>query len=166
MQDQIYQFLSNLPLFSEIPENELSQVINEISVEIFPKNTILSVQGRTKLERVYIIKDGSLELFYETNGEKELIGSLKPGETFGGVAILMNAGISVRTAKIVEDATLYTLPQKVFLDICANHNSIYEQFAGQFRRQMSNASFASIVAAGQALHFLSQLVPFSFRTEG
>jgi CBS domain-containing protein len=107
MQDQICQFLSKLPLFSDLPENELSQMAGEISVEIFPKNTVLSVQGRTKLESVYIIKEGLLELFYETNGERELSGSLKPGESFGGVSILMNAGISVRTVKIVDDATLY-----------------------------------------------------------
>jgi CBS domain-containing protein len=151
MQDQICQFLSKLPLFSDLPENELSQMAGEISVEIFPKNTVLSVQGRTKLESVYIIKEGLLELFYETNGERELSGSLKPGESFGGVSILMNAGISVRTVKIVDDATLYTLPRNVFLEICARNNFFYEFFANQF--------------AGQALHFLSRLVPFSFLPE-
>jgi CBS domain-containing protein len=165
MQDQIYQFLSNLPLFSDLPENELSQVVKEISVEMFPKNTILSVQGKTKLERIYIIKEGSLELFYETNGKKELSGSLKSGESFGGVSILMNAGISVRTVKIVDDATLYTLPRNVFLEICTRHNFFYEFFAGKFRKQMADESYASIVAVGQALHFLSRLVPFSFLPE-
>ena len=66
MKDQIYQFLSELPLFSELPENELSRVAGEISVKTYPKSTILSVQGRTKLDCVYIIKEGSLELFYES----------------------------------------------------------------------------------------------------
>ena len=165
MQDQIYQFLSKLPLFSDLPENELSQLTGEISVEMFPKNTVLSVQGRTKLESVYIIKEGSLELFYETNGEREISGSLEPGGSFGGVSILMNAGISVRTVKIVDDATLYTLPRNVFLEICARHNFFYEFFANQFRKQMSDESYASIVAAEQALHFLSRLVPFSFLPE-
>ena len=93
----------------------------EISVETFPKNTVISVQGRTKLERVYIVKEGSLELFYETNGERELSGALEPGESFGGVSILMNAGISVRTVMVVDDATLYSLPRNVFLEICARH---------------------------------------------
>jgi CBS domain-containing protein len=165
MQKEIYQFLSNLPLFSGLPEDVLSQLASEISVEKFPKNTILSVQGRTKLELVYIIKEGSLELFYESNGKKQLSGSLKPGESFGGVSILMNAGISIRTVKIVDDATLYTLPRKVFLDICNRHHFFYEFFASQFRNHMSNESFAAIVAAGQAPHFLSKLVPFSFLVE-
>ena len=165
MQDQIYRFLSNLPLFSGLPEDELSQLVGEISVEKFPKNTVLSVQGRTKLVCVYIIKEGSLELFYETNGEKKLSGSLKRGDSFGGVAILMNAGISVRTVKIVDDATLYSVPRNVFLEICARHNFFYEFFASQFHKRMTDESYAAIVAAGQALHFLSRLVPFSFLPE-
>ena len=165
MQNQIYQFLSNLPLFSELPENDLLQLAENISVETFPKNTILSVQGRTKLEQIYIIKDGSLELFYETNGERKLSGFLKPGESFGGVSVLMNAGISVRTAITVEDATLYTLPQKTFLQICERHNFFYDFFAARFHKQMSNEYYASLVASGQALHFLSHLVPFSFLPE-
>ncbi len=136
-----------------------------MSLEIFPKNIVLSVQGKTKLESVYIIKEGSLELFYETGGEKELTGHLKPGEIFGGICILMNAGISVRTVKIVADATLYTLPQKVFLEICARHNFLYEYFAAKFRKRMSDETYSSVAVAGQVQHFLSRLVPFSFLSE-
>jgi len=165
MKDQIYQFLSQTPPFSELSEKQLLRVAAEMSVEIFPKNTILSVQGKTKLESIYIIKEGSLELFYETGGEKELIGFLKPGEIFGGICILMNAGISVRTVKVVDDATLYTLPQKVFLEICDRHSFLYEYFAAKFRKRMSDETFSSVAVAGQTQHFLSRLVPFSFLSE-
>jgi CBS domain-containing protein len=165
MKDRIYQFLSSTPPFSELPENELSRVAAEMSEEIFPKNIVLSVQGKTKLESVYIIKEGSLELFYETNGEKGLTGFLEPGDIFGGMCILMNAGISVRTVKIVDDATLYTLPQKVFLEVCARHNFLYEHFAAKFSNRMSDKTYSSIAVTGQAQHFLSRLAPFSFLSE-
>ena len=165
MKDQIYQFLSQTPPFSELPENELLRVAAEMSVENFPKDTVLSVQGKTKLESIYIIKEGSLELFYDTGGEKELIGLLKPGEIFGGICILMNAGISVRTVKVVDDATLYTLPQKVFSELCAHHSFLYEYFAANFRKRMSDETYSSVAVAGQTQHFLSRLVPFSFLPE-
>jgi CBS domain-containing protein len=140
-------------------------VAGEIELKKYPKTTILSVQGRTKLDCVYIIKAGSMELFYETEGQKNIKGILEPGETFGGVSILMNAGISVRTVQVVADATLYVLSQKVFLEVCTRNKNFYEHFAGRFRSQMSNDSYASIVAAGQALHFISGLVPFTFLPE-
>ena len=165
MQDQVFQFLSELPLFSELPENELSRLVADISVMTYPKSTILSVQGRTKLDCVYIIKEGLLELFYESDGEREIKGFLKPGDIFGGISILMNAGISVRTVQVVDDAMLYHLPQKVFLDACTRHKYLYEYFAEKFSKRMSDESYASVVATGQAVHFLSHLVPFSFLPE-
>ena len=165
MENTIYKFLSGLPLFSMLPEKEVAFVAGEITEIKYPKTTVLSVQGRTKLDCVYIIKNGKMELFYETNGEREIKGILDIGETFGGVSILMNAGISVRTVQVVNDATLYVIPQKVFLEVCTRNKNFYEHFAGRFRAQMSNASYASIVTVGQALHFISHLVPFSFLPE-
>jgi len=165
MEDQIYRFLKGLPLFARLPKKEVSYVAGEIEVKTYPRSTILAVQGRTKLDCVYIIREGSMELFYETDGEKAIKGILEPGEIFGGVSILMNAGISVRTVQVVADAKLYVLPHKVFLEVCTRHKNLYEHFAGRFRAQMSNESYASVVTAGQALHFLSGLVPFSFLPE-
>jgi CBS domain-containing protein len=165
MEDQVHKFLSGLPLFSGLSKKEVSFVTDEITIKKYPKTTILSVQGRTKLDCVYIIKEGRMELFYESHGERDLKGVLEPGDTFGGVSILMNAGISVRTVQVVADATLYVLSQKVFLEVCTRNKNFYEHFAGRFRTQMSNHSYASIVAAGQALHFISGLVPFTFLPE-
>jgi CBS domain-containing protein len=165
MEDKIYKFLSGLPLFSMLPEKEVTSIAEEITEIKYPKSTVLSVQGRTKLDCVYVIKSGMIELFYETNGERENKGTLDKGETFGGVSILMNAGISVRTGQVVNDATLYVIPQKVFLEVCTRNKNFYEHFAARFRAQMTNASYASIVTAGQALHFISHLVPFSFLPE-
>jgi len=165
MEDKISKFLSGFALFSKLPKKEVSFVAAEIEVKKYPKSTVLAVQGRTKLDCVYIINAGSMELFYESDGQKSIKGILEPGETFGGVSILMNAGISVRTVQVVADATLYVLPQKAFLEVCTRNKNFYEHFAGRFRSQMSNDSYASIVAAGQALHFISDLVPINFLPE-
>ena len=165
MEEKVFKFLSGLALFSKLSKKEVSFVAGEIEEKKYPKNTILAVQGRTKMDCVYIIKSGSMELFYETAGQKSIKGLLEPGESFGGVSILMNAGISVRTVQVVADATLYVLSQKVFLEVCTRNKNFYEHFAGRFRTQMANESYAAVVTAGQALHFLSGLVPFSFLPE-
>ena len=165
MNDEILQFLSNLPPFTSLPEEELSRVADHTSEKTYPQNTILSVQGRTTLDRVYLIKEGSLELFYETEDERTLSGFLGPGEIFGGIYILMNAGLSVRTVQTVDVTTLYTLPQNVFLDLCTKYDFFYEYFAEMFRDRMSNEAYASVATSGQIQHFLSRLAPFSFLPE-
>ena len=70
MKDEILQFLSKLPPFTSLPEEELQRVADHASEKTYPKKTILSVQGRTTLDHVYLIKEGSLELFYETEDER------------------------------------------------------------------------------------------------
>lgn len=165
MKDEIFKYLANLPPFAKLPEEDLAMAAEQASVKTFPKKTILSVQGRTTLKHVYILKEGSLELFYETENEKTLSGFLKPGEIFGGIYILMNAGLSVRTVQTVDDATLYTLPQDVFLDLCKRYDFFYDFFAEKFRDRMSNEAYASVATSGQIQHFLSRLVPFSFLPE-
>jgi CBS domain-containing protein len=165
MKDEIFKYLANLPPFAKLPEEDLAMAAEQASVKTFPKKTILSVQGRTTLKHVYILKEGSLELFYETENEKTLSGFLKPGEIFGGIYILMNAGLSVRTVQTVDDATLYALPQDVFLDLCKRYDFFYDFFAEKFRDRMSNEAYASVATSGQIQHFLSRLVPFSFLPE-
>ncbi|MGD9023642.1 MAG: DUF294 nucleotidyltransferase-like domain-containing protein, partial [Desulfobacterales bacterium] len=165
MSESILTFLKKQAPFSKLPESECKRIAESLTIENLAGGHSLSVQGRTKLEYVYIVKDGILELFYETDGEKEMSGIVKPGEVFGGISILMNAGISVRSVKVVEDATLYVLPEKVFLDVATQHTDFYEFFAEKFRKRMLNKSYASVVAAGQVLHFLHELAPFSFLPE-
>ena len=165
MEQQIFNFLSKQPLFSELPEGDLKYLAGVISVKNYPDGYILCVQGRSELDCIYIIREGSLELYYDSNGEKELSGFLNQGEIFGGVSILMNAGISVRSVRIVQNSIVYTLSKPEFLDLCTRYSFFYEFFAEKFRRRMLDKSYASIVSVGQALHFLSQQVPFTFLPE-
>lgn len=162
MSEPVLTFISEQAPFSKLPLSERKRIAASLSFEDYASGHNLSVQGRTKLEYVYIVKDGILELFYESDGEKEMSGIVKQGEVFGGISILMNAGISVRSVKVVEDTTLYVLPEKVFLDVATRHAGFYEYFAEKFRKRMMNKSYASVVAAGQGLHFLHGLAPFSF----
>ena len=162
MQDQVFTFLSGLPSFARLPAAELKKISEAVTAKTFQSGHNLSVQGRTKLKHIYIIKEGLLELFYESDGEKELSGTLQPGDIFGGISVLMNAGISVRSVRIVEEATLYILPKKVFLDACTLHKDFYEYFAEKFRKRMMNKSYAAVVAAEQVFRFLRELAPFSF----
>ena len=165
MPDEVLTFLSKQSPFSNLPQTELKRISEAVTTENYSSGYNLSIQGRTSLDHVYIVKEGVLELFSESDGEKEMSGLLKKGKIFGGISLLMNAGISVRSVNVLEDTTLYVVPEKVFLDICTLHTDFYEFFAERFRKRMLNKSYASVVAAGQALHFLHELAPFSFLPE-
>ena len=165
MEDQAFDFITTLPPFSSLPESDRNHLVSSMTLEHFSEGTTLTVQGISNLDCIYVIREGSMELYYETNGAKEISGFLKQGEIFGGISILMNGGVSIRTVQMVKDTTCYVLPKKDFLDVCTRHTFFYEFFVERFSRQMMDDSYASMVAAGQALHFLSNLEPFSMLPE-
>lgn len=162
MKTQYASFISDCPPFDLLPDNEIMSIEGQITELPLTKGHILSVQGRTKIDKIYIIKNGVLELYYEKFGKKTLTGELTPGSIFGGISILMNSGISVRSVVAKEDAILYIIDGKIFIDICNRYKNFYEYFVNTFSRHMLNESYATIIATSQAFLFLSQTVPFSF----
>ena len=162
MEKQIYQYLSGMPHFSFLPKEEREKVAAATVEKSFPKGTTYAVQGQSKIDNIFIVKKGSIALFDEKKGAEKPTGFIKPGEVFGGITILLNAGISLRTAIVEEDCTGLIVPKEIFLDLCTRHKSFYEFFLENYSRNIFDTSLASIIEFGQAKYFLSQLVPFSF----
>ncbi|MFO7667286.1 MAG: DUF294 nucleotidyltransferase-like domain-containing protein [Desulfobacterales bacterium] len=165
MNKDVTEFLSDILPFSKLPEKELKQVSKSISISTYSKDSNLAIQNITKIENVYIIKEGLVELYFDKQGKKVLSGFLKAGDIFGGISILMNAGLSIRTTTVHQDSTIYTIPAKKFLDLCTRYKMFYEYFVETFSGRMLDESYASIIAAGQAFQFLKGIVPFSFLPE-
>ncbi len=107
MNTEAFDFLSNLKPFSFLQEDDLKQLSSTISEEDYEKDTVLSVQGKSEADHVLIVKDGSLDLFYDKEGKRIVSGSIRQGEVCNGMAILMNAGIAVRTIIVGEDTSCY-----------------------------------------------------------
>ena len=165
MSNEVFQFLSNLKPFSFLPENELQKIADNISEKRCAKDTILSVQGKSAVEDIFIIKTGSLELYYDSEGKKIRSGFLKPGEVCGAIASLMNAGLAIRTVRVAQEASLYTIPQTIFSDVCNRSEPFHEFFVKIYSKLMRDESYSAIMATGQAFQFLSGVIPFSFLPE-
>jgi CBS domain-containing protein len=165
MTGQIVEFLAKAEPFSRIPEQDLARIASKMSVMTYPSGSVLGTQGETTLNQIFVIRSGSVELFFEDQGQKRLRGMLNPGEIFGAISILMNLGLSIRTAKVKDDATLYVLPKKAFLDLCNHHASVYDYFAETFSARMVDETYAAIIASLQAFTFLAEVDPFSFLPE-
>ncbi|MFH1983654.1 MAG: DUF294 nucleotidyltransferase-like domain-containing protein [Pseudomonadota bacterium] len=153
-------FLQQHP-YSLLSSKDARSLSERLTEKLISAGTIFAVQGRTRLEGVYLIRNGSLELFYDKKEEKQLSGILGPGDIFGGISILMNQGISVRTAKAQTDCAFFFLPTDAFTDLCTRYVKFREYFVETFSRRMLNESYASILALNQITTFLSVLEPFS-----
>ena len=162
---EMFDFLSQTPVFAPLPEKELWNICIHMTKEQYDKGFILCRQDETFLDKVVIIENGSLELYFDEEGKKLLRGTLGRKDVFGGIAILMNSGKSARTVVVQEDATLLVIPKDNFIDICTRYQSFYTFFVETFHDRMLDKSYASIFQSSQISHFLSGIVPFSLLSE-
>ena len=143
--ERIYAFISGIPPFTFLPHDELEQIENELKLVTHPKGTLLFVQGNSVVEYLYIIRNGAVERYFEEGGEKTLRGMLGEGDTYGGISMLVNDGISVRTVFVSEDTDFYTLGKARFLELCKTYDSFSEYFTDTFGKRMIDRSYAAIL---------------------
>ncbi len=165
MNQEAVDLLSKIEPFALLPGDVLGAVAAQLALMTFPGGTVLAEQGRTTMDQIYIVRSGRLDLFFESRGEKALRSALDAGGIFGGISILMNAGLAIRSLTVTDDAALYVLPKTVFLELCQRFSDFRSHFVSAFNRRMQDESYGAAIAASQVVYFLSRIVPFSFLDE-
>lgn len=163
MTNEAFKFLCDIVPFSFLPKDLLKDVARELDMTAYPKETVLFVQGQSRIDRLYIFFEGAAERYYEDDEEIVLRGLIGEGDTYGGGSILSNNGISLRSVKTNEDSRLYTLEKDRFLDLCHRVPSFSEYFTDAFGNRMLDKSYAEIIAKSvrpkhDAPAYLSQTV--------
>ena len=148
MQYQAFEFLSKIPPFTFLPDEELQKIAVAVSMKYYPKEKDLFVQGRSKFQHLYIIRKGAVERYYKEDEHEILQEFLSDGDIFGGVSMLLHNGISARMMRTKADTDFYLLPKKYFLDICARYEAFSDYFTDIFGKLMLDKSFAAIIAKG------------------
>lgn len=165
MKPAILRFLSAMPHFSFLTKEELALVVSRATIVHLPKGHPVSAQGKTRVERVLVITKGQLSLYQDDQGRKELTGYIKKGEVFGGITLMLNAGISLRTAKADTDVDAISIPGPVIMEVCTQNKAFHEYFLANFSHNIFDKSLDAITRTAQARLFLSGIDPFSFLPE-
>ncbi len=165
MKAGIFRFLSSMPHFSFLTKEELDLVVSKAELIHLPRGHSVSIQGKTRIENVLVIMRGQLSLYQDDQGEPELSGYIKQGEVFGGISVMLNAGISLRTTKVDTDLHAISIPDTVIMEMCTKNKAFYEYFLANFSNNIFDKSIDAITWAVQARLFLSDIVPFTFLPE-
>ncbi|MCP4690088.1 MAG: cyclic nucleotide-binding/CBS domain-containing protein, partial [Desulfobacterales bacterium] len=143
---QAQTFLAGVDPFSFLPEEEIEQLSTELEMVRFSRDTVLFVQGRSRVGYLYILQAGSAERYYEEGNKKNMRGILSRGDLYGGISMLLNDGVSVRTLQVHAKSYFYLLPRQVFMDICKRHKAFTEYFTDTFGKMMLDRSYAAIIS--------------------
>ena len=132
--------------FSFLPEKAKEDLLSHFSSETIKKDTILLVQEISPIEKFLVLSRGSAQYYFEHNNEKTLQGRLNEGDNFGGISILLNDAVAIRTLQVLEDSVFLSLDADIFLKTCTEFEEFKAFFTNAFGALMLNKSFAGIIA--------------------
>ena len=138
--------IAKYPPFSFLPEQRITELQSLFSEERGEKNDVRFIRGKTRVRYLYVVASGAAELYYEKGGEKTLRRMLSEGDCFGGISILLNNSLAVRTMRISEDTVFYRLPADDFLMLCDQFDDFKEFFTNTFGKKMLDRSYAEMIS--------------------
>lgn len=107
--------MKKIPIFAEMTENEIYQILRLAFEKKYPKDSTLFVEGMSG-EVLYIIKKGKVDICKKTDKGELVIASLGPGEFLGELSII-DEGKRSATARVTEDSELIVITKKCFYDM-------------------------------------------------
>ncbi len=110
-----WQDLKKIPLFSDLTENEIYQVMKLSFEKKYLKDSTLFVEGMTG-EVLYIIKSGAVDILKKTDKGEVVLATLGPGQFLGELSLIDDAKRSA-TARVSQDSSLVVITRKCFHDM-------------------------------------------------
>lgn len=119
--DSVVAFLKSVPPFQFLAAGELSKLAGLMTLEYFPKNTLILSAGRKAPESLYVVHKGGVKLALRTQVGKELILDMRSeGEIFGLLS-MMGGDVTRLDVTALEDTLCYCLPAHEVQRLISKH---------------------------------------------
>ncbi len=131
----LVDFLSKVPLFSSIPNDQVTEIAGLFTKQAFQKEKVICRQGDAG-DTMYVIRSGTVSLYKEIDGREVYLSELKRGDFFGEIALLSDSTRNA-TAKVSLDATIYCLTREHFELLIKKNKSIGLYLSRHYAKRMS-----------------------------
>ncbi len=109
--------LSKIPLFADLPREELDQILAALDVKELTDREILFREGDSG-EKFYVVMKGELEVLLGAEKTEELLlNVMREGEHFGEMGLIMPGGHRTATVRARGASTLLSMSRDQFLDL-------------------------------------------------
>jgi CBS domain-containing protein len=107
--EDVISFLKNVPPFQFLDDVTLNDVVNNLSMEFYPKGTVILKQDGPPSDSLRVIKKGGVKVSVRSeNGEDVIVDFRSEGDNFGMIS-LMSKDKQKTTIVAVEDTICYLL---------------------------------------------------------
>ena len=108
--DTVVSFLKNVPPFQFLSVGELCRLATTMTLEFFPKDTVIVSAGHPASESLYIVHKGGVKLALRSQVGKQIVLDMRSeGEIFGLLSV-MSKDLARLDVVAIEDTLCYRVP--------------------------------------------------------
>ncbi len=139
--EDIIEFLKGVPPFQFLDEGALRVVVSGLSMEYYPKGSLILHQEGPPSEHLHIIKKGGVKVFITPDkGEDVLIDYRSEGDSFGLLS-LVGGDKSRANIVAVEDTVCYLLDKAVVMKLVESAPPFTEFFLKTFLNKFIDKTY-------------------------
>jgi CBS domain-containing protein len=141
LKDEIIEFFDNIVPFNQLSKEVLAEMVDDITMEYYPKGKHILTQGGPPSEFLGVIKKGGVKVFMATGEEDEIVIDYRgEGEHFGLLSVV--SGDRSRTnVDAIEDTICYRVSRDKILSILKNNPAANEYFLKSFFVNMIDKTY-------------------------
>ncbi len=133
----ILPILKKIPLLEELNEEDHKMIIQQITLEYYPKGYVVFHEGGEG-NAVYIIKNGMVKIFHEAktpDDDEDEIAMLSANDFFGEMAIISEKPRNA-TAQTMEDCEVFVLKKDDFIQLVSSNPTMASRISSEFLKRM------------------------------
>ncbi len=159
--EEVISFLKKVPPFQFLDEEALNTIASRVSIEFYPKDTLILKQDGVPSEYLRIIKKGSVKVFVRTKDNEEvLIDYRGEGDSFGFLS-LVSGDRSRANVVAAEDTICYLIDKESVLRLLEKNPSLTEFFLKSFLNKYIDRTYKEmrsrslLIGGGDKLLFVT-----------
>ena len=163
LKDEIIAFFENIVPFNQLSKEILVDMVDDITMEYYPKGEHILTQGGPPSEFLGVIKKGGVKVFMASgDGDETVIDYRGEGEHFGLLSVV-SGDLSRTNIDAIEDTICYRVSREKILSILKNNPSANEYFLKSFFINLIDKTYEetrkrySGVAASEQLLFTTSV---------
>ena len=132
LKDEIIDFFETVMPFNMLSRDSLGEMIDDITMEYYPKGEQILQQDGPPSEFLGVIKKGGVKVFQTSENSEEIVVDLRgDGEHFGMLSLL-SGDRSRNNVVTIEDTICYQVPKKTVLAVLKKNPDVNEYFIKSF----------------------------------
>jgi len=130
--------LKEIPIFSDLNEEEIKEIFNISSIKKFEKNDVVLLQHEPG-DSLFILLQGKVKVvLFSKDGKEVILSTLSRGDYFGEMSLLDG---KPRSASVIasEDSEFIILKREKFIKLIKNYPNIALKLLSEFSRRLRTA---------------------------